>query len=258
MITISFNLNNFNFLKLATSRLSDGPTPTEQEEEKSCGYEIWMLENIISKFLLQLTSSCPLQIPGGCAEKEMIWTFSEPRYQAVWVIWWDTGWEERIPRPAVQVRRLQCREICLSWPDWDHRTGSWLLLLRSEILWKSINIHQKECQTYLSYWYWYWHICRYIVYWLSYLWSSWPRPPPGCPWRPPVWRPDISGISAYRQPRWSYTAGRLTAGSGRRGTGTCSAKYQISNIKYQRSLCVMHDILVSWVVYLSMLSSKAS
>ena len=38
MITISFNLNNFNFLKLATSRLSDGPTLTELEEEKTCGY----------------------------------------------------------------------------------------------------------------------------------------------------------------------------------------------------------------------------
>ena len=249
MITISFNLNNFNFLKLATSRLSDGPTPTEQEEEKSCGYEIWMLENIISKFLLQFTSSCPLQIPAGCAEKEMIWTFSEPQYQAAWLIWWDTGSEERSPRPAVQVRRLQCREICLSWPDWDHRTGSWLLLLRSEILWKSINIHQKECQTYLSYWYWYWHIGILYIDWVTY-----GVPGPG----PLLAVPGghRSGVQTFLVSQLTGSLDGLTQLAGWRLAVEDVAqervlpniKYQISNIKYQRSLCVMHYILVSWVV----------
>ena len=66
----------------------------------------------------------------------------------------------------------------------------------------------------------YWHYIDIIL--IFYLWSSWLRLPPGCLWCWLAWRPDTSGTSAYRPPLWSYTAGRLRAGSGTRGTWRCS------------------------------------
>ena len=146
----------------------------------------------------------------------MIWTFSEPQHQAVWVIWWDTGWEERSPRPAVQVRRLRCQEIFLSW--WDLRTSSWLLFLTTYRYYRRKSIFNRtECQNHSL-------LVIVICYFSIYLWSSWARLHPDCLWCWEAWRPDTSGISAYRQPLWSCRAGPLMAGSGRRGTWRCSDK----------------------------------